>query len=168
MQDVSMCSKKIVITGFRPSRVKNAHSSIVSLLKLYSEHHIKLECKPEEVIYLCKVDKESESILSSLPVKLNIKGAEITVIGNHDCITQSKELIFSGPLLHLRFRSFTYECRHTSMFISLIKDYILEPFADESKIQYYVDKRENTGNNDGDVPSDPKIEGFQIIIYSKH
>ena len=168
LQDISISSKQIMITGFCPSRVKNAHSSIVSFLKLYSEHHVKLECKPEEVIYLCKVDKESETILSSLPAKLSIKGAEITVTGNYDCIAQSKESIFNGLLLHLQFKSYTYECRHTGIFISLTKDYLLEPFADENKIQYYIEKQENNGRNDGDVSSDPKIEGFQIIIYSRH
>ena len=165
-QDISVHSKQIVITGFCPFRVKNAHSSIHSLLKPYLEHHIKLECKPEEVIYLCKVDKESESILSDLPVKFNIEGTEIVVTGNLDCIALSKESIFNGPLLHLQFKSFPFECTRNNniMFISLIKDYILEPFSDENKIQYYIEKYED---GDGDIPSDSEVEKFQIIIYSK-
>ena len=68
VQDINVHTRQVIITGFCPSRVKNAHSSVVDILKLYTEQHVKLECTPEEVIYLCKVDKECESILSSLPV----------------------------------------------------------------------------------------------------
>ena len=168
IRDINEHSRQnlIEITGYCPSRVKNAQSSVISLLKLYSEQQVKLECKPEEVIYLCKVDKESRSILSSLPVKVSTQGGEIMITGNHDCIVQSKKLVFSGPLLHLQFKSYTFKCK--SIFLSPIKHYILEPFAAEYGIQYYIDKSENNSHIDGDVSIDPEIEGFRIIIYSKN
>ena len=108
------------------------------------------------------VDKESRSILSSLPARVSTNGDEIKITGDHNRITQSKKLLFGGPLLHLQFKSYTFKCKST--FMSPIKHYILKPFAAENKIQYYIDSNKHT---DDDVSNDPEIDKFRVIIYSK-
>ena len=158
----------MVITGFHPPRVKMAQEKLNGLIKLHSEQRVKLDCKLEEMIYLCKVNREARSYLSSLPARVTVEDNEIELYGNQDHIDESKDKIFNGPLRGLYSKTFQFKCN--AKFQSQIECYILKPLKTEHNLsfQYFVDNQSHikcvkqSRNEDSS-----ELNGFEIVVYSK-
>ena len=157
---------KIVITGFCVSQVMNAHKSLIHQVNKLLNKCEKLSCKPEEVIYLTKVDGEGKQLLSHLSAQVNECDDEIELHGNPDCIARSKNEIFHGPLKDLKFRRFVFKC--SDEFGAQIEHYILKPFMERCGLhfKYFIDMHESR-RRCVQEPVPGEGGGFGVIIYSK-
>lgn len=162
---------KLIVNGFQHQGVKEAHKELLGLMKEHSEQCVTLDCKPEEVLYLLKICKETRSLFSSLPAKITIRGDVIELFGNVDSIEKSKDKILNGPLSGLQYRTFLFRCN--AKFLTQIEICVLKPLIDEEKLNFHfwIVKPKFQSSSKGD--KEPRREelsetcGFEITIYSK-